>query len=83
MPGTPLLLVQPGLLARYRMEAFVRRLVQAARRDDTAAIFLLVPAHEGHGVPAINADMPLPGILREDVLWVPRAYLENRHQSAA
>jgi serine/threonine protein kinase len=82
-PRTPLLLVQPGLVARYRMDSFVRRLVEAGRRNETPAIFLLVPAVESHGVPAINGDTPLPGVLREDVLWVPRAYLENRHHSAA
>lgn len=83
--GQPLVLVQPGLLARYRMDGFVRGLVEASRRDEQQAILLLVPAVEANAgpIPAINGEMALPGILREDVLWVPRAYLENRHHAAA
>jgi hypothetical protein len=43
-PRAPLLLTQPGLIARYRLDAFLTAMVQAAQRDAAAAMFLLGPA---------------------------------------
>jgi hypothetical protein len=74
-PRKPLLLVQPGLLARYRLEGFLRQVVEASHRDDAAAIFLLVPAHDTGGIPKINGELAIPGILPSQALWIPRPWL--------
>lgn len=58
------------------MEAFIAGSEERNLRD-----FPLRPAIESQGVRAINSD--IPGVLREHVLWVPRAYLKDRHHSAA
>src|SRR5690606_11812577 len=74
-PKRPLLLVQPGLLARYRLESFLDQLVAASKRDDSQAIFRHVPAHDSGGVPAINGQLAVRGILPAQVQWIPRAWL--------
>jgi hypothetical protein len=77
-PREPLLLVQPGLLARYRLEDFLRALVDASKRDEAAAIFLLVPSHDVPGVPRINGELVVPGVLAAHALRVPREWLAAR-----
>lgn len=47
-PEQPLVLTQLGLLARYDLRAFLRRLVTASRDEASAAIVLLVPCDEAH-----------------------------------
>jgi len=69
-PKRPLLLVQPGLVARYRLEAFVEKVVDASRRDESAAIFWLVPSLDTGGIPRINADMSIRGILPVEFMRV-------------
>jgi hypothetical protein len=84
LPSTaPLLLVQPGLLARYGLIDFLRKLVETGSRRDTPAVFLLVPAHEAAGAPRIEGTLAVPGILPEQALWVSRDWLANRHNAAA
>ena len=70
-PQRPLLLVQPGLLARYRLEGFIDAVVAASRRDDSAAIFLLVPSRDTGGIPRVNGELTIRGILPSQALWVP------------
>jgi hypothetical protein len=72
-----LLLIRPGLIARYRLESFLTAMIEASRRDEAQAIFLLVPAHEVGGVPKINGELPIPGILPSQALWIPRAWLSD------
>lgn len=76
-PREPLLLVQPGLLSRYRLEGFLRAVVEASRRDDAAAIFLVVPAHDTGGIPRINEALTVPGILPSQAMWVPAAWIRG------
>ena len=84
LPATkPLLLVQPGLLARYQLEAFVAALVDASKDDACAAIFLLVPAHDTGGIPKINGEMVVRGILPSQGMWVPRAWLRAAGERVA
>jgi hypothetical protein len=73
----PLLLVRPGLIARYQLEAFLTALVEASKLDEAQAIFLLAPSHDVGGVPRINGVMPVPGILASQALWIPRPWLSD------
>ena len=82
-PSRPLVLVTPGLLARYRLTGFLTRLVEASRRRESAAIFLLVPAHDAAGLPLINEQLSIPGVLPSDGLWVSPHWLANKHNAAA
>ncbi|WP_437602994.1 protein kinase [Sorangium sp. So ce590] len=82
-PRKPLVLVSPGLLARYRLTGFLSRLIEASKERDAAAIFLLVPAHDAGGLPLINQELPIRGILPSDGLWVSPYWLTNKHNAAA
>jgi len=79
----PLLLVQPGLIARYRLERFLKALVAAAGADESEAIFLLVPTHDTGGMPRINGVMAIPDLLPAQHLWMSREWLENRDAAAS
>lgn len=79
----PVLLVQPGPLARYDLSEFLRRLVEAAASRETPALFLLVPTHDGGGMPRIDGSMAIPGALPGQAVWVSLAWLQNRHNAAA
>jgi serine/threonine protein kinase len=51
-----LLLTQPGILARYRLDAALHELLSATQRDDGPGIFLVVPGlSEPSPVPVIHA----------------------------
>lgn len=82
-PREPLLLVQPGLIARFRLERFLARTVEASRDDDARAILLLVPGHDTTATPRINGDLAIPGLLASQSLWIPREWLSNAHHAAA
>ncbi len=73
-PARPLLLTEPGLLHRYQLKDFLHALVEASRRDDSAAILVLVPGHEG-GTPAIEGQTVIPGLLPGQMTWLPKAWL--------
>lgn len=77
---TPLLLIQPGLIARYRLDAFVKKLLQSPRE---APIFVLVPGHDRGGIPNISGEYAIPGLLSSQVLWVSLEWLANQHNRAA
>lgn len=79
----PLVLVQPGLLARYRLEGFLERLVAAGKSPESAGILLLVPSVDGAGVPRINGELAVPGLLPSQGMWVSLEWLANRHNAAA
>lgn len=79
----PLLLVQPGLLARYRLLGFLRRLVDAARDPQCAALFLLVPSRDKAGVPKINEELVIPEVGLPQTLWVPLEWLKHQRSRAA
>ncbi|MBO6936772.1 MAG: BREX system serine/threonine kinase PglW [Deltaproteobacteria bacterium] len=81
-PKEPLLLVQPGLLARYQLTSFLERLVASAKSAE-APILLLVPAHDTGGIPSINGELSIPGLHPSQALWVPLEWLANRHNAAA
>lgn len=82
-PKSPLLLIQPGPIARYRLTGFLERVAAAAKQDDSAAIFLLVPSHDTGGIPRINSELLIPGILPSQVLWMSRSWLSHHAPEAA
>ncbi|HEX5099790.1 MAG TPA: protein kinase [Polyangiaceae bacterium] len=79
----PLLLVQPGLLARFRLDGFLKRLLEASRDPQSAAIFLLVPSHDEAGVPRINGELTIPEVGLPQTLWVPLEWVKERRRTAA
>jgi hypothetical protein len=81
--GGPLLLVQPGPIARYELVDFLTKLVDLGKDREAPAVFLLVPAHDTGGVPRINETLTIPGVIASNALWVSRAWLANRHNAAA
>ncbi|MBJ71778.1 MAG: hypothetical protein CMN31_10630 [Sandaracinus sp.] len=81
-PKEPLLLVQPGLIARYHLDSFLERLVESAKSAE-APILLLVPGHDTGGIPRINGELSIPGLHPSQALWVPLEWLAHRHNAAA
>ena len=83
-PKQPLLLTNPGLLARYQLSHFIEALIACAAEDDDAqAIFLLVPAHDVGGIPRINGTLPIRGVLESDAFWIPSSWIEHLENPAA
>jgi hypothetical protein len=82
-PAEPLLLVQPGPIARYGLDRFLTRLVEASKSAEAAAILLLVPSHDTGGIPRINGELAIPGALASHVLWVSGEWIGNQHNKAA
>ncbi|MEZ4222315.1 MAG: BREX system serine/threonine kinase PglW [Polyangiaceae bacterium] len=77
-PQSPLLLIQPGLIARYHLTNFLEALLAASKRDESAAIFLLVPGRDTSGVPAINGELSIPGVLPSHALRISHTWLAKR-----
>jgi serine/threonine protein kinase len=77
----PLVLTDPGLLARYGLARFLKQLVDHARQDASPAIFLLVPSAEDAGggvcIPHPAGDLPIPLTSPAQHLHVPLGWLEN------
>lgn len=77
----PLVLTDPGLLARYGLGDFLKKLVVRSRADDTPAVFLIVPAADeaGGGVRIVHpvGDLPIPLTSPAQHLRVPETWLEN------
>jgi hypothetical protein len=79
----PLLFVQPGLIARYRLNGFLRRLLEASRDPRCAALFLLVPSRDRGGVPKINDTLVIPEVGLPQTLWIPSEWLGEHASYAA
>lgn len=71
---SPLLLTRPGLLARYDLSKLLTALLERSQEDDAQAIFLMVPARDRGGIPRINDQLTIPGLLPTHVLRIPRAF---------
>lgn len=82
-PKRPLLLIHPGPIARYHLTSFLERLTVTAKQDESAAIFLLVPSHDTGGIPRINSELLIPGVLPSQVLWMSRSWLHQHAPEAA
>ncbi|MEP6651904.1 MAG: protein kinase [Myxococcales bacterium] len=77
----PLILTNPGLLARYGLGKFLKGLVEHARGDAAPAVFLLVPSGEEAGssvrIPHPAGDLPVPLTSPAQHLSVPDSWLRN------
>jgi serine/threonine protein kinase len=75
-----------GLAARFNLGALLQSLLDATRRDDGRAVFVVVPRFsegagasiDGGALPALPVPVFSPGQRME----VPRAWVENRHRGA-
>ena len=79
----PLLLVHPGLLARYALMDLVTELeATVGRPGHTPAAWLLLPTHR-QGLPLIDGvALPLVNnIHHSQALVLPQAWIENRHRA--
>jgi hypothetical protein len=77
-PGlAPTLLISPGLVARYELGDFLKRVVTHAKGSDDGPLFLLVPAFERGGIPLINNRLEIPGKEPSDGLWIPRGWIKG------
>jgi serine/threonine protein kinase len=80
--ASPLLLVWPGVLARYELSSALSRLVEQAERGDTGAVLLVVPSHADGLAPSINGRLPVPAPLPGQRLQMPEHWLANAHRAA-
>jgi hypothetical protein len=78
----PLVLVWPGVLARYGLSSALSRLVEQAERGDTGAVLLVVPSHADGLAPSINGRLPVPAPLPGQRLQMPEPWIGNAHRAA-
>jgi serine/threonine protein kinase len=78
-PRRPILITEPGLLHRYRLDGFLRALVAASQDDTSEAIVLLCPGHGGQRgrAPTIEGEMLIPGLLPGQSTWIPLSWLND------
>ena len=77
----PLVLVWPGVMARYGLSSALSRLVEQAERGDTGAVLLVVPSHADGFAPSINGRLPVPAPLPGQRLELPEPWLANAHRA--
>ncbi|MBK8698014.1 MAG: hypothetical protein IPN17_38690 [Deltaproteobacteria bacterium] len=82
--GDPVVLGDLGLAARFGLGALLQGLLDASRRDDGPAVFLVVPRFgDGVGVAVDGgavAPLPVPMYSPAQRMDVPRSWVENRHR---
>jgi hypothetical protein len=78
----PVLLVYPGLLARYDQIPLLERLGAAcAQRHDAPGFTVLIATDEQRHMPVLDGK-PIPVILASEWTRIPEAWLENVHRSS-
>ncbi|MBK5914701.1 BREX system serine/threonine kinase PglW [Rhodocyclus purpureus] len=76
----PLLLVAPGLLARYGLMSLVSEVeAQVGRPGCTPALWLLLPTRR-QGLPTLDG-APVPLVNAGTAAEVPQSWVENRHRA--
>ncbi len=76
----PILLVHPGLLARYEAMGLIEELRDSmGSAGGPPALWLLVPM-AGEGLPAVNGT-PVPVISSSQWARIPQAWIENAHRA--
>lgn len=80
-PRAPLLLTEPGLIARYQLTDFLAALVAASCDDAAEAIVLLCPG-VGRGTPTIEGRIAIPGLVPGQSLWLPPSWLSEYQRAA-
>jgi serine/threonine protein kinase len=81
-PRAPLLVTEPGLIHRYKLDGFLRTLVTASRDDAAEAIVLLCPGHPGRQ-PTIEGETIIPGVLPGQSAWIPVSWIFEYRRRAA
>jgi hypothetical protein len=77
----PVLLVYPGLLARYDQISLLERLRDACiQRREAPGFIVLIAADEQRHMPVLDGK-PIPVILASEWARIPDAWLENVHRS--
>lgn len=79
----PLILTEPGLLARYQLSGFVDRLVEASQGDAAPTIFFVVPALEETGpapIHAVTGNLSIQTTSPAQRVRVPASWIENKHR---
>ena len=76
-PKAPLVLAQPGLLARYRLDAFSERLRAAADEEHASPIFVVVPSRDVGRIPRL-ADWSIAGAKS---MWMPETWVQAASKS--
>lgn len=79
----PLLLVQPGLLARYDLRELIASISAAASDDRCHAVVLLNALHEGERPELIANRLTIPNLLPGQVAQIPRDWIRNLQQRSA
>jgi hypothetical protein len=78
---TPLLLVHPGLLARYEHISLLEKLRDAcAQRLDAPGFIVLVAADAQHHLPVLDGH-PIPVILASEWARIPETWLTNAQRT--
>ena len=78
----PILLLNPGLLARFELLHLIAELeAEVGRPGRTPALWLLLPTPQPQ-VASIDGQI-LPLVLEASFAAIPRAWLENQHRAAA
>jgi hypothetical protein len=77
----PVLLVYPGLLARYdQLPVFEKLRNACARTSDAPGFIILMPSDEQRHMPVLDGK-PIPVILASEWARVPEAWLVNAHRA--
>ena len=77
----PVLLVYPGLLARYdQLPVFEKLRDACAQASDAPGFIILMPSDEQRQMPVLDGK-PIPVILASEWARIPEAWLENIHRS--
>lgn len=81
----PLVLSDLGLAARFDLSKLLQSLLDATRRDDGPAVFLVVPRFGEGAAAAIDGGalppLPVPTYSPAQRVEVPRSWIENRHRA--
>jgi len=78
----PVLLVYPGLLARYDQIQLLERLREACgRQHDAPGFIVLIAADEQRHMPVLDG-RPIPVIMASEWARIPEAWLQNAHRGA-
>jgi hypothetical protein len=77
----PVLMVYPGLLARYDQFPVLEKLRDAcARASDAPGFIILMPSDEQRHMPVLDGK-PVPVILASEWARIPEAWLMNAHRA--
>jgi hypothetical protein len=80
--GGPVLMVYPGLLARYDQSPLLEQLSNACVQRHAAPGFIEFIATDKQRRMPVLEGKPIPVILASEWTWIPTIWLENLHRSS-